>query len=59
MTTSLNSPTVVKSAPQPIDRIPSPKSDLWTAIARPIREEIKQELTIGPVSDLRLSALAA
>ena len=52
MTTSLNSPTVVKSIPQPIDPIPSPKSDLWTAIARPIREVIKQELTTDLVSDL-------
>jgi hypothetical protein len=59
MTTSLNSPTVVKSAPQPIDLIPGPKPDLRTAIARPIREVIKQELTTDLVSDLRLSALAA
>jgi hypothetical protein len=52
MTTSLNSPTVVKSAPQPIDPIPGPKPDLRTAIARPIREVIKQELTTDLVSDL-------
>jgi hypothetical protein len=56
MTTSLNSPTVVKSTPQPIDPIPGPKPILATAIARRFREKIRlitaPELTIGPVLDL-------
>ena len=59
MTTSLNSPTVVKSTPQPIDPIPGSKPDLPTAIAGEIRQKIKliaaPELIVGRVSDLPTS----
>ena len=63
MTTSVNSPTVVKSRSQPIDPISSPKPYLPTAIARQIREKIKliaaPELTSARSRTSRLAALAA
>ena len=63
MTTSLNSPTVVKSRSQPIDPISGPQPYLPTAIARQIREKIKlitaPELTSARSRTSRLAALAA
>ena len=63
MTTSLNSPTVVKSRSQPIDPISGAQPYLPTAIARQIREKIKlitaPELTSARSRTSRLAALAA
>jgi hypothetical protein len=63
MTTSVNSPTVVKSRSQPIDPISGPQPYLPAAIARQIREKIKlitaPELTSARSRTSRLAALAA